>query len=205
MVRGPAAAPGQQEQLPPPRRRSRSRASALCCSAEEVFLAHGLFQRARFGVDVSTSAGGSTCCSTAPWSCCRHRARWRPSYGRAGSSSAARPCSTSPGCLPPGSCMRPAANSAVILFLHCFLVLLPTSRDTATQSRPCRLTALLSLSSSTLLHESWTCLPPGSCMRPAATSLATLWLHCLLVLLPTSRDTATQSRPSRDRAGSRPY
>ncbi len=36
---------------------------------------------------------------------------------------------------------------------------------------------LLSLSSSTLRHESWTCLPPGSCMRPAATSVATLSMH----------------------------
>jgi hypothetical protein len=33
---------------------------------------------------------------------------------------------------------------------------------------------LTELSSSALLHESWTCLPPGSCMRPAATSAATL-------------------------------
>ena len=63
--------------------------------------------------------------------------------------------------LPPGSCMRPAATSVATLRLHCSLVLLPTSRETATQSRPCRLTVLLSLSSSTLRHESWACLPPG--------------------------------------------
>jgi hypothetical protein len=39
-------------------------------------------------------------------------------------------------------------------------------------------------------------------MRPAATSAATLCLHCKLVLLRTARETATQSRPD-GRAGAR--
>ena len=76
-------------------------------------------------------------------------------------------------------------------------VLLPTSPETATQLRPCWSTAFLSLRSSTLLHESWTCLPPGSGMRPAATSTSTLCLHCCLVLLPTLLATAAQSLPCR--------
>jgi hypothetical protein len=100
-------------------------------------------------------------------------------------------------CLPSGSCMRPAATSAATLYLHCTLVFLPTMLATAAQSLPCRAAARLSAPSSTVLHESWTCLPSGSYMRPAATSTATLPLHCTLVFLPTLLATAAQSLPCR--------
>jgi hypothetical protein len=91
--------------------------------------------------------------------------------------------------------MRPSATSAATLCLHCKLVLLRTSRVTATQSRPCRPTATLSLTSSALLQGFRKRLPPGSCMRPARASFKTLALHCSSVLLPTPRATAAQSRP----------
>ena len=91
--------------------------------------------------------------------------------------------------------MRPAATSLATLLKHCILVLLPTLLATAAQSLPCRATARLSAPSSSLLHESWTRLPPGSCMRPAATSLKTLSWHCCLVLLRTLRAIAAQSLP----------
>jgi hypothetical protein len=101
-------------------------------------------------------------------------------------------------CLPTGSCMRPAATSIMTLSRHCCLVLLPTSRETETQSRPCLSTAALSWISSAWLHDSCSCLPPGSSMRPAATSVSTFLKHCFLVLLLTSRETAAAAADRSD-------
>ena len=92
--------------------------------------------------------------------------RQRPSPCRAGPRLAlSAPSSTllheSWTCLPPGSCMRRVATSSAALSRHCLMVSLRTPLATAAQSLPCRATARLSATSATLLHESWTCLPPG--------------------------------------------
>ncbi len=91
--------------------------------------------------------------------------------------------------------MRPAATSFLTLLKHWGLVLLPTSRETAAQSRLCRPTAcmsLMSLRSSVLLHD--TRLPPGFCMRPAPTFAVTSLTRCSLALLPTLGGKETEGK-----------
>jgi hypothetical protein len=57
--------------------------------------------------------------------------------------------------------MRRVATSSATLSRHCLMVSLRRPLATAAQSLPCRATARLSATSSSLLHESWTCLPRG--------------------------------------------